>query len=184
MPGPESTAAAFHRACEAAGIRYVVVGGLAVGAWGIPRATADVDTIVVLDPPRLSAFASALRAEGLEFDERDLTDALTDGAHVSIFDPRTLFHVDIKPARSAAEREQAEFAIVLTTTMGPLRVATAEHTVAYKLLYGSPQDLADARSILIRQAGRLDIPRLRALADALGVGSQLDTLLADESGAN
>jgi len=45
-------------AAMAAGLRYAVVGGLAVGAWGVPRATRDVDLYVELPAgarPRLQA---------------------------------------------------------------------------------------------------------------------------------
>lgn len=57
-------------------------------------------------------------------------------------------------------------------------VARPEETVAFKLKFGSEQDLQDARSILIRQEGRLDMQWLRALAKKLGVEPSLDDLNA------
>jgi hypothetical protein len=49
----------------------------------------------------------------------------------------------------------------------------------FKLKFGSPQDIQDARSILVRQAGRLDMARLRALAETIGVRTALDALVSE-----
>jgi hypothetical protein len=48
---------------EGLGIRYAIVGGLAVGAWGVSRSTRDVDVYAELPPDR-KALERALSERG------------------------------------------------------------------------------------------------------------------------
>lgn len=58
-------------ALNAHDVRYVVVGGFAVAAHGVVRATADLDLVVQLDWENAAALAAALTAIGA----RDLDDS-------------------------------------------------------------------------------------------------------------
>ena len=49
-------------------MRYVLIGGLAVGAHGYPRATKDVDIVPASDRPNLERLA-ALHEKGILSDE-------------------------------------------------------------------------------------------------------------------
>ena len=44
------------------GVEYVLIGGLAVGAHGFPRATKDLDIVPAPDQPNLRRLAGVLRA--------------------------------------------------------------------------------------------------------------------------
>lgn len=123
-----------------------------------------------------------MREQGLSVSEDDLRDALRDGSHVSVFDGQTSFHVEVKPARDEDERAQVRDAVDVPFHGASLRVTRPEETVAYKLRFGSEQDLKDARSILVRRRGRLDLTRLRGLARHLGVEDALERAL-HEGGA-
>ncbi|MHB8604733.1 MAG: hypothetical protein ACYDCK_05710 [Thermoplasmatota archaeon] len=175
----EDTAFSFHRACVKARVEYAFVGGIAVLVWGQPRMTADVDALVALDANSLEAWVAALRFEGLGADERDLGEAMVDGAHVTIFDNETQFHVDVKPALSADERAEVRDARKVRYEDGVFRVACAEDVVAWKVKFGSPQDLQDARQIVIRQNTALDRAKLRATGIRIGVAPQLEQLLRE-----
>jgi len=52
--------AALLAALHAAGVRHVVIGGVAVAAHGFVRATADVDLVPAPDPDNLLALGNAL----------------------------------------------------------------------------------------------------------------------------
>src|SRR5581483_5417317 len=143
--GVERTALAFDRACTKSGVAYAYVGGVAVLAWGQPRATSDVDALVV-PPATFGAFVEALGREGLVVDPRDLEDARRDGSHVSVFDDATGFHVDCKMVKSDLERGEVARARIVPFDGGKLVVIAPEETIAFKLKFGSPQDVQDARS--------------------------------------
>lgn len=174
-------ALAFDRACRAAGVPYALVGGLAVMAWGQPRATTGVDALARIEAPRIDRFVRALAAEGLRVAGDDLEDALKGEGHATIFDSASSFHVDLKAARSAAEMDEVESAQEVRFEEGRLRVATAEHTVAFKLVFGSERDLQDARSIVARLGPDLDRAKLKRLAATLRVSRKLAKLLKEAS---
>lgn len=52
------------RRLVSAEVEFVVVGGLAVGAWGVVRGTKDVDVVVAPDPDNLRRLADAAVAAG------------------------------------------------------------------------------------------------------------------------
>lgn len=182
MRSVEELAVAFHRACEAVDVPYAYVGGIAVLAWGQPRSTADIDTLLDVDAEDASDLAEALEGEDLTLDPRDLRDAFDDDSHVTVLDARSPFHVDVKLALTTEEKREVRDAVEVPLDAGPVRIAPAEDTVAYKLHFGTPQDLQDARSILVRQAGRLDLDRLRDVAERLGVDEVLRRELQDLEG--
>ena len=64
----------FLRSLNSHGVEYLLVGGYAVGYYGYPRATADMDIWVSLAPENSERVLAALRAFG--FDQPDLTTAL------------------------------------------------------------------------------------------------------------
>lgn len=179
MQGIKKTALAFDRACRNAEIPYVFIGGLAVMAWGQPRATTDVDTLIRLKKDQLERFQRHLSDEGLDASPQDFLDSLGDGSHVTVFDREGGFHVDVKLARNSDEEAEIDRAILVSMTGGHVRVARPEDVVAFKLSFGSPQDLQDARSILVRQKPHLDIDMLKQMASRLGTTSLLEALLEE-----
>ena len=53
-------------ALEQVGLRYAVVGGLAVGVWGVPRATRDVDVYAELPLDARANLETALLSRGFD----------------------------------------------------------------------------------------------------------------------
>lgn len=174
---PEETAAAFGEAAREAGAGYAFIGALAVGAWGQPRASSDVDCLLDVPEGREAALAEALRARHLAANPRDFVQARSDRTHVTVFDEEGPFHIDCKLALTRDEREEVRDAVELSIPQGAVRVARAEDTVAHKVAFGSPQDLRDAQSIVVRQGLRLDDARLLRLATRLGVLGEVQDLL-------
>ena len=169
----EDVALAFDRACRKAGVAYALLDGIAVVAWGQPRMTMDVDALVRLTAATAGRLATATGQEGLRASEEDLREALRDGSHATVFDVQSSLHVNIKIARSLEEISEVEDAVEVPFGTGSLRIVRAEDTIAYKLKFGSDQDLTDARSILARRAGKLDMARLDRLCLKLGVAKTL-----------
>lgn len=179
MRSVEDTAVAFDRACRRAEVAYAFMGGIAVAAWGQPRATTDVDALVALSREKVDALRRAVEMEGLRVDPRDMHDALRDGGHVSVFDEQSLFHVDVSLARTGEERDEVARAIDLPFSTGRIRVVRPEDVVAFKVLFGTPKDVQDARSVLARQGSALDDALLRATARRLKVLEQVEALLSE-----
>ncbi len=58
-------------ALNAAGVEYVIVGGLAVGAHGVVRATRDVDIVAAPDRGNMDRLAECLQRLGGNIRSRD-----------------------------------------------------------------------------------------------------------------
>jgi hypothetical protein len=171
-PRPSVNAAAD--ALEALGADYALIGGLALDAWGIPRATKDADFAV----PIGSAEPAADRIKDAEGQVRPLriggVGVRNEAAQIRIdlIDRRfyygRLYQEAIAEAKASGRRVQVGDRSV------PL--VSLEHLLAMKLVSGEPKDDVDARRILDLRA--LDYRRARAIVEQhLGhaTANRLDT---------
>lgn len=127
-----------------AGIDYAVCGGWAMAIHGLPRATVDIDLLVLADSLD-KAFAAA-RASGFDIDGLPLS---FDGGS---FELRRLSKVD----KERGELATVDFILVtkiyedvwqsremVDSEHGPLKVVSREGLIKMKTLANRTQDLAD-----------------------------------------
>lgn len=158
MPG--GSLQAIFSALETAGVRYLVVGGVAVVLHGHPRFTADLDLVLALEPENVGAALEALRGLGYAprapVDPEGLADPATredwirsKGMTVLSFSspahPTTevdLFVEEPFPFDEAHER-------ALRADLGEVRVqvASLSDLIAMKRRTARPRDLEDAREL-------------------------------------
>ena len=157
-------------------VPHALIGGLAIAAWGAPRATEDIDLLADLAvSPELDA---ALQVVGLEVEWR----------RGSPDDPIPLLlrlrgrsgpEVDVVCTTRAWEREMLGRAIRLRLPQGlEIPVLAVEDLIILKLMAGGPGDLADVADLLGR-AGPL--PDLDKRAAARGVLDLLQRIRASAS---
>ena len=127
------------------GVEYLVVGGQAVNAYGIPRATKDVDILIRSSPENSQTVYRALTAFGApvrDFSPDDFRDR-----------PDAIFEFGVEPNRvdifrgiGSLDFEQAWQRRVLKQVDDFLTVPflSVEDLIANKLETGRLQDLADA----------------------------------------
>ncbi len=155
------------------GASYAVIGGLAVAAWGAPRATEDIDLLADIVPS--DALEAALRAAGF----------LPEWRRGGPEDPVPLLlrlrrpsgpEVDVLCASRPWEKAMLARAVRLGLSPGlEIPVVAVEDLIVLKLLAAGPQDLADVADLLDR-AGPL--PELEPRAAARGVLDLLRRVLA------
>lgn len=139
-----------------AGVRYVVVGGLAVVLHGYARLTADVDLVVDLDPVQAGSAIDALTGLGLRprvpVNPRDFADAsiretwIRDrGMQVfSLFDPANPMRVvDLFVTHSVPFEGLWSRAEVFDLASTTVRVASIPDLIHLKRLAGRAQDQTD-----------------------------------------
>lgn len=151
---------AIFAALNAAGARYLVVGGVAVVLHGHPRLTADLDLVVALDPENVHAALRALRDLGyaprLPVAAEDLADPERRAEwvrtkHMTVFSLASPKH----PATEVDLFVEEPFpfdeghARATWVDLGALRVPVAciADLVAMKRRAGRPQDLEDVRRL-------------------------------------
>lgn len=150
----------LFKALNDRGVRYVVVGGLAVVLHGHPRMTVDVDLVVDLDEEQAGRAIDTLVAMGLrarvpvnprEFADRSVREGWVRdrGMQVfSMFDPSNpmrvvdLFVNHPVPFEGLWSRAE-EFDLGGTT----VRVASIPDLIQLKRLAGRPQDLVDVQQL-------------------------------------
>jgi hypothetical protein len=92
-------------ALERLKVRYLLGGSVASSAWGVPRATLDVDLLAEIRPPQAAGFAAAL-GSGWYADPQAIADAIQAGRPFNIIHIPSGQKFDIFP--STGEFHQAE----------------------------------------------------------------------------
>ena len=152
------------RAFSAAGLRYVVVGGLAVNAYGVIRATNDVDICPDPDRANLERLAALLRdldaaqvgmddfdAAELPFDPTSVDD-LAQGGNFRL--ETTLGNLDVMQWLSGVPGDHAYPTLARDATIVELAglsvpVCSLAQLRAMKRAAGRPRDLQDLADLAI-----------------------------------
>lgn len=175
---PSASVRAAVAALSATGAPFALIGGLALEAWGIARATKDADFAVPVGCAEKAA--DELAAENVERRRLRIGGvAVRDDARnlrIDFIDRRVhlaeLFRQAIEEA-SAARR---------VTAVRELEVplVSLEHLLAMKMASGEPKDDADVRRIL--RLEELDYGKARTIVDehlGFATANRLDTMARD-----
>ena len=166
---------------KASGVRGMVTGGVAASLLGRPRATRDVDVLVLLAEPEWERFLAAGQPHG--FVPR-IADALAFALDARVL---LLVHrasgVDVAVILGALPFEEEAIRRAGEIAVGGLRlpVPTPEDLLVMKAVAGRPRDIADAEGIIDGHPG-LDrehvLTWVRAFAEALDAPEMLTRLQA------
>ena len=138
-------------ALDAARIRYLLVGGIAVGIYAEPRFTKDLDILVAVDDSNVSAFMEALRSFGAPVHLVEPSEFL---------EPDFIFYFGVAPWRID----------ILTTIPGvdfeeAYRRRTNWPLLEYQASVISKEDLIRAKEASGRLQDLLDLESLRRTDD-------------------
>ena len=158
------------------GAVYVVVGGLAVLFYGIPRTTMDIDIIIAMNMDETKRFAEFLNENDFFADEEDIKTAFEEKSHATIEDKTSMARLDIKGIYGENDRITLERRRRVSSADLAFFVASPEDMIANKLLFGSEQDVKDAEGIYVRQFDDLDMAYLEKRCKELGVYEEFLTM--------
>lgn len=121
---------------------FALIGGLAVSAWSPPRATMDVDLLVLANTEKLNDLVKSLCDAGIRAELRrggwdDPVPFLIRGDFL-----------DIVVATKKYEAEAVAESIAVNVGGREIPVVSPEYLIILKLKAGGPQDLADVRALL------------------------------------
>jgi hypothetical protein len=178
-------------ALEALGVAHHIEGSFAVAAYGIPRASADVDVVAELRGEHVEALVEALH-DAYYVSAEQAHDAIERRAPFNVIHLKTMMKVDIFVAedRPFAEQEQARsrrLGLDPTGEVPPFLVKSPEDLVLRKLRWfrdggeSSERQWSDVLSVLRIRLNQMDLLYMEHWADDLGVRDLLDRALRDAS---
>jgi hypothetical protein len=154
---------------------YGLIGGFAVAAWGAPRATDDIDFVLVTgsaDTAKLAAVLGGQYRPGSDDDPLRgvFTTSVTVGANTV---PIQLVLLPARWTDIISDRLQ-----VLSVFGCSIPVVSWVVLLLLKLYAGGPQDLIDAREVWnVRQPDAESVREMRSLADSLGLSGEFKAFL-------
>lgn len=159
IPSASDVARNLAAALEARGQEYALGGAIALGFWGEPRGTLDVDVTLFLAPDKPSECLWLLQDIACEL---TLTESLASlrehgfcrvkyrGLWLDVFLPIVDFYFAAQVRRRRVRLAGQ-----------PAMIWDAESLIVFKLMFFRRKDVADVEGILRIQRGRLDLDWVR-----------------------
>ena len=172
------------RLLEAKGIEYYVTGSFAAAAWGRPRASHDLDLVVVAAEAAARDTARAL-ADGFAVDEEAFAEAARTRGRANAIHIETAVKIDLwfvdraGPQAKAFDRRRR----IRLGPAGEAWVASAEDAILAKLRWcqrgAGGRQIEDVRGILDVQGEAIDAAALDREAAAEGLTDLLERARRD-----
>jgi hypothetical protein len=151
---------------------WYLFGAQAVGVWGVPRLSADVDITVRLRAPETTAFVNGMREAGFDLRVTDAEDFARRTRVLPFVHRDSGIPLDAVLAGPGPEEEFLSRARTVVIEGVSVPVISPEDLIVTKVLAGRPKDVEDVRGILGQRGGDLDLGHVRRLLalleDALG----------------
>lgn len=168
----------LSRWLNAASTPGVVIGGVAASFLGRPRATRDIDALVLLDQNEWSGFLVTAQAFGFRPRVSDALNFATQARVLLVRHEPSSIDVDITFGALKFEEETVRRSVI--TDIAGIRVplATPEDLIIMKAVAHRPRDLADIESILAARPA-LDLQRVRRWVREFATVLQVPQLIDD-----
>jgi hypothetical protein len=157
---PTEVAARLADRFDEDGLPYAFGGALALGAWGVPRTTTDVDIAVFVTEPELDRLLDSIERAGAMLDHSAARRSVASTGffvaqlgrtRIDLFIAHHPWHADMRARRQ-----------LLPTPDGRQRwFLSLEDMALAKLLYARPKDIQDLERLFAVQRSRLDLAYLR-----------------------
>lgn len=166
-PVPDAAAVAAEMAArlEQQQCEYALGGAIALGYWGEPRGTVDVDLTVFVPPDQPSGCVRLLQRLGCDVHAPGATRSLQEhgfcevrfqGLRVDVFLPTAPFYQDARRRRKRVPLGQQE-----------VTIWDAESLCVFKMMFFRRKDVADVEQILRIQGEALDRAWIRDRLEAI-----------------
>jgi len=157
---PTEVAARLADRLDEDGLPYALGGALALGAWGVPRTTSDVDASVFVSERELDRLLDSVERAGAVVERAEAHRSVARTGFFVAFFGRT--RIDLFIAHHPWHAEMQRRRVSLPTPDGqPRWFLSPEDTALAKLLYARPKDVLDLDRLFAVQAGCIDLAYLR-----------------------
>jgi predicted nucleotidyltransferase len=162
-------------------VDYMIMGGIAVRFWSLPRPTFDLDFTVALAPEDVPALAAAFEEEGFTVHEahrKGFLDRLSGLEKIAVvkYVGGKEIAVDLFLATTNYQKEAFRRRAKKTINGGKAWMISLEDLVLHKLIAGRDRDMADVGEMLLVNP-RVDRVYLKRWSATLGVSKGLEKKL-------
>jgi len=161
-----------------AGVRGVVIGGVAAGLLGTARATHDVDVLVVIDESEWAEFLSHASASGFEQRIPDALDFARDSRVLLMVHRASGVEVDVTFGALDFERDVIARSKPVKVSRLSIPVSTPEDLIILKAIPRRPNDLADIAELLHHHP-QLNVGRIRRIVAEFAGLLEMPEIVAD-----
>lgn len=169
----------FVAPLEDAGIRYMISGSVAAIHYGEPRATLDINAVILIGVQQLEALADLFPAPEYYLPPREVLMVEINResrGHFNVIHSASGLKADLYPSRTHPYFGWAVANLKIVEIDGrAIRFAPAEYVILWKLEFlregGGEKHRDDIRSMLKVQGEKIDQSLLREAAEKLGLGA-------------
>ena len=155
---------------EEQGIEYMLIGGLAIGIWGEPRATVDIDFLVAIGLDDFDTLKHKLIESGkfVFIHDKPMVFGKITFLRATIRS-NTDISVDFLFADDEFKNESLQRKEIVKVNDFLLNISSPEDLIILKLLSGREQDRLDAEKIIKIQKENLDMEYMKKWVQQLGI---------------
>jgi len=150
-------------------IPYMIIGGLANVVWGESRSTLDIDITIWAKEKEIESIVKRISKEFKLVPKQPLE--FIRETRVLPLDSKAGVRIDLIFGVSPFEETAIKRAVQIPVAGMPVNFCTPEDLILSKMISDREKDLNDAREIILRQHGKLDLaylePCLKELAQGL-----------------
>lgn len=157
-------------------IPYALIGAWALSIWGKPRATLDLDFLVLIGEDEIGRLVRLMMRGGAELD------TTWERWNPMLRESQARFQyagvtIDLLRARDQQDREIFRRRRKKRLNRRYYWIVSPEDFILQKLKVGRPRDFEDALSVMERCRDELDLKYLQDWARRLGVTAELDHII-------
>lgn len=140
-------------------ISYAIIGAYAVAAWGVVRATKDMDFIADIPSDKVPLIVKEFQSKGFQTELRpgDTEDPVKGVLKLTYKTDKVKEDIDILLGIKGLPKDIYKRVVNIPILGINTPVISAEDLVIAKLLAGNPLDVEDAKKILKVMAGKIDL---------------------------
>lgn len=142
-------------------IPYMIIGGQAVLLYGRPRLTRDIDITLGIDTDDFTRLADVCGRLRLHILPEEPSTFVRQTRVLPAEEPESRIRVDFIFSFSEYERQAINRATPVTMDNYPVRFASCEDVIIYKMVAGRAIDIEDVRHLLAKNRDRLDYDYLK-----------------------
>jgi len=155
---------------NASNVDYLIIGGIAVGVWGVPRVTEDLDLMIFISKKDVKVILKNAKDLSFEFDEKKVIGQAKLVGVFKIFYKH--FHLDFLISSLEFEKNALKRKQKVKIFDREVFVPSKEDILLLKIIPGRSKDLLDAEGIVERHKGKLNLRYLETWAQWLSDKAQ------------